>query len=284
MVAPANRVDSAKFQYLFNLLYTVYSIPNIILPFFGGYFTDKLGARLMNVVFCTCLLIGQIVLTAGVFMGSFPVMLLGRVFFGFGGESLCVSAQAMLTQWFSDSLKPSVVHPDSVIKKLGLGIAFAMGLNLSISRLGSVFNNIISPLVAQFAADRHHGADDSSGASGSGADSSAATMAPGVPYAFAFGCVVMSGALLSSIAAFCLDKAAENAGKKAGFGPQAGGREEKARLMDADALSPSVNASEEASEDETVRRRAPLPRCPNAAARTCAAAVLGTAALPSSAS
>ena len=31
-----------------------------------------------------------------------------------------------------------------------------MGLNLSISRLGSVFNNILSPAVAQHFAGRHH--------------------------------------------------------------------------------------------------------------------------------
>jgi len=28
-----------------NLLYSVYSLPNIILPFFGGYFIDKIGKR-----------------------------------------------------------------------------------------------------------------------------------------------------------------------------------------------------------------------------------------------
>ena len=63
---------------LFNLLYTVYSIPNVVLPFFGGYFVDKLTARLMNIVFCGSILVGQITLTIGCFLGSFPLMILGR--------------------------------------------------------------------------------------------------------------------------------------------------------------------------------------------------------------
>ena len=33
-----------QFDTYFSLLYTVYSIPNMVLPFFGGYFVDKLGA------------------------------------------------------------------------------------------------------------------------------------------------------------------------------------------------------------------------------------------------
>lgn len=29
----------------FSLLYTVYSLPNIVLPFFGGIFIDRIGVR-----------------------------------------------------------------------------------------------------------------------------------------------------------------------------------------------------------------------------------------------
>ena len=31
------------YETYFNLLYSLYAIPNIVLPFFGGYFVDKLG-------------------------------------------------------------------------------------------------------------------------------------------------------------------------------------------------------------------------------------------------
>jgi MFS family permease len=58
-------------------------------------------------------------------------MLIGRVVFGFGGESLAVANSAVLASWFK-----------------GKELAFAFGLNLSIARLGSVINNVVSPALA----------------------------------------------------------------------------------------------------------------------------------------
>lgn len=45
---------------MYSLLYTVYSLPNIILPFFGGFFVDKFGARVCLVAFTLFLVIGQV--------------------------------------------------------------------------------------------------------------------------------------------------------------------------------------------------------------------------------
>lgn len=45
-------------QFKFNLLYTVYSLPNIILPFFGGVLIDKLGPRTAIVLFSVLIMIG----------------------------------------------------------------------------------------------------------------------------------------------------------------------------------------------------------------------------------
>lgn len=59
---------------------------------------------------------------------SWPIMFLGRIIYGFGGENLGVANSAILSVWFK-----------------GNELAFAFGLNLSISRLGSVFNNLTSP-------------------------------------------------------------------------------------------------------------------------------------------
>ena len=44
----------------FNLLYTVYSIPNIFLPFFGGYLCDRLGASFAFALFAASLVAGQV--------------------------------------------------------------------------------------------------------------------------------------------------------------------------------------------------------------------------------
>ena len=54
-----------NFETYFSLLYTVYSLPNIVLPFFGGYFVDKLGVRLCLLVFTSCLLLGASVFAIG---------------------------------------------------------------------------------------------------------------------------------------------------------------------------------------------------------------------------
>ena len=50
-------------------------------------------------------------------------MLIGRVVFGLGGESMSVAQSAIVTVWFK-----------------GKELAMALGVNLSVSRLGSVIN------------------------------------------------------------------------------------------------------------------------------------------------
>lgn len=53
--------------------------------------------------------------------------LFGRAVFGLGGESLSVASSALLAIWFKNR-----------------EMALAMGINLTVSRLGSVANNNIS--------------------------------------------------------------------------------------------------------------------------------------------
>jgi MFS family permease len=55
-------------------------------------------------------------------------MLVGRVIFGLGGESMSVAQSTIVSNWFK-----------------GKELAFAMGLNISISRLGSVWNSNTVP-------------------------------------------------------------------------------------------------------------------------------------------
>jgi MFS family permease len=123
--------QKSDFQTSFSLLYTLYSVPNVILPFFGGFFVDKAGVRICLLVFMVTLSVGSFVFALGLSIKSWGVMYLGRVIYGFGGESLSVANSALLTQWFK-----------------GKEMAFAFGLNLSIARLGSVINNVVSPTLA----------------------------------------------------------------------------------------------------------------------------------------
>lgn len=114
----------------FNLLYSVYSYPNTVLPIFGGIFLDIIGLRLGILLFSGILTLGQGVFMIGGYQKSFGVMIAGRVIFGLGGESLSVAQSAIVSKWFK-----------------GKELAMALGLNISISRLGSVVNGMVIPKI-----------------------------------------------------------------------------------------------------------------------------------------
>ena len=89
------------------------------------------GVRTMYFVFGVFLMIGQFIFAFGGSINSISTMLLGRIIFGFGGESLNITQNAMICKWFLKS-----------------DIALPLGLTISISRLGSVLNDNISPRLA----------------------------------------------------------------------------------------------------------------------------------------
>ncbi len=53
-------LDQGSFALYFSLLYTCYSIPNVVLPFFGGILLDKIGTRIMIISLCCLVFIGQL--------------------------------------------------------------------------------------------------------------------------------------------------------------------------------------------------------------------------------
>jgi MFS family permease len=57
-------------------------------------------------------------------------MLVGRFIFGLGGECMTVAQSVIIANWFK-----------------GKEFSFAMGLSLSVSRLGSVLNGILLPRI-----------------------------------------------------------------------------------------------------------------------------------------
>uniref|UniRef100_A0A7S3CLB5 Lysosomal dipeptide transporter MFSD1 n=1 Tax=Strombidium rassoulzadegani TaxID=1082188 RepID=A0A7S3CLB5_9SPIT len=59
---------------------------------------------------------------------NYPLMIVGRVVFGLGGESMSVAQSSIISVWFK-----------------GKELAFALGFNLSVSRLGSVINSNTIP-------------------------------------------------------------------------------------------------------------------------------------------
>ena len=143
--------SSDTFELYFNLFYTVCSVPNVLLPAFGGYYVDKIGMRLMVVIYAFIVLVGQIVVSIGVSTRSIQLVLLGRFLFGLGGESLTVGTSALVSAWF---VNQELVLPRQFAMLTSQPLsdwflyAFAMGFNIAVSRLGSVVNYIVSPTLA----------------------------------------------------------------------------------------------------------------------------------------
>ncbi|KAK9694156.1 hypothetical protein K7432_013547 [Basidiobolus ranarum] len=124
--------DYYDWQYYLAMMYVVYSIPNIFLPFAIGPLIDIHGTRKVFLALSGVVIIGQLLFTIGLIMQMLPLILLGRLFLGIGGESLGVAQARITYHWFN-------------IKELG----FALGINLCFARLGSVFNDFISPYIAE---------------------------------------------------------------------------------------------------------------------------------------
>ncbi|MGB3861836.1 MAG: MFS transporter [Candidatus Aminicenantaceae bacterium] len=102
----------------YGLLFSYYSLPNLIMVLVGGILLDKIGIRKAGNLF-TALCATGVLLTAAA--PSFPIMLLGRFVFGLGAESLLITKTKILSKWFK-------------AKELALGFALA----LSIARLGTI--------------------------------------------------------------------------------------------------------------------------------------------------
>jgi len=120
-----------NFEYYYNLLYSVYSIVNIFIPFIGGTLIEVFGNKTMFLTFGIIIVIGQFIVYLGCKYDSIYTMLVGRVIFGLGGENLNVSQMACVVEWFYKSEN-----------------SFPMGLTLTISRVGSFVNDVLSPRFA----------------------------------------------------------------------------------------------------------------------------------------
>jgi len=130
----------------FGLLYTVYSIPNFFLVFFGGILGDKIGLRLAALVFVSLVLSGSVIIALGPTLSArighfnaYVICAAGRTLFGCGAESLNVIQTSMTSRWFSG----------------GKELAFAMGLVLSMSRLGDFLALFLSADIAVWFKNYH---------------------------------------------------------------------------------------------------------------------------------
>lgn len=125
-------VSYDEWQLILGSMYAVYSLPNTFLPLFGGSLLDHYDPRFVLLLFSSCVLSGQMLFALGTSARSSTLMLVGRAFFGIGGESCGVAQSWIVARWFR-----------------GHEMAFALGLTLCVARLGSVANSVLSPRFAK---------------------------------------------------------------------------------------------------------------------------------------
>lgn len=113
------------------ILYSSYSIPNIILPYCFSY-ALKFSKYKLILILSICFLLGQSIFTLGIYNASFRSMVLGRILMGIGGESF--------------SLIQNKIIGDS-IKQESNQVLFAF-FN-SAGQLGPVLNYFITPLICK---------------------------------------------------------------------------------------------------------------------------------------
>jgi MFS family permease len=100
------------------LLQAIYSIPNVFMVLIGGYIVDRIGTRKAIFIFGVLCFVGAAITSVS---GLLSVMATGRLVFGLGAESLIVAVTTAIAKWFR-----------------GKELSFAFGINLMISRAGSL--------------------------------------------------------------------------------------------------------------------------------------------------
>jgi len=97
---------------------SAYNLAALLVLILGGVVVDRVGTKRAMILFGLVTALGGLVIAFG---REYPVMVAGRFVLGLGAEPLIVAATTVLGRWFK-----------------GKELAFAMGLNLMIARIGSV--------------------------------------------------------------------------------------------------------------------------------------------------
>ncbi|XP_076244875.1 lysosomal dipeptide transporter MFSD1 isoform X2 [Calliopsis andreniformis] len=125
----------------FVLLYSIYSWPNVILCFIGGFLLDSIfGICFGTILYMGLTLVGQIIFATGAIVNTFWLMMLGRFVFGIGAESLAVAQNSYAVLWFK-----------------GKELNMVFGLQLSFARVGSTVNFLVMEPVYNYVSQYYKG-------------------------------------------------------------------------------------------------------------------------------
>jgi MFS family permease len=117
-VGPLLEAQLGYTQAQIGLLDSAYNVAALLILLFGGVFVDRAGTKRAMVLFSIVTALGGALIAVG---GRHEIMAAGRFVLGLGAEPLIVAVTAVLARWFK-------------AKEL----SFAMAVDLTIARLGSV--------------------------------------------------------------------------------------------------------------------------------------------------
>ncbi|XP_051158231.1 major facilitator superfamily domain-containing protein 1-like isoform X2 [Leptopilina boulardi] len=125
----------------FVLLYSIYSWPNVIFCFIGGFLLDRVfGIRLGTIIYMALTMIGQFIVAFGALADAFWLMVVGRFVFGIGAESLAVAQNSYAVLWFK-----------------GKELNMVFGFQLSFARVGSTVNFVVMEPIYKYVSQYYRG-------------------------------------------------------------------------------------------------------------------------------
>eukprot|EP01012_Entosiphon_sulcatum_P051919 TRINITY_DN71307_c0_g1_i1.p1 TRINITY_DN71307_c0_g1~~TRINITY_DN71307_c0_g1_i1.p1 ORF type:complete len:510 (-),score=83.73 TRINITY_DN71307_c0_g1_i1:51-1580(-) len=105
----------------FSLVYSVYTFPNIVLPFLGGWLVDQMGINAACIITAILTFSGTTLVAIAPYLGkSFTLMVIGRLIYGFGAETGYVASNSVSIAWYRNFY-----------------LALMMGILVSAGRAGS---------------------------------------------------------------------------------------------------------------------------------------------------
>lgn len=114
----------------FQLLYTIFSFPNIFATFFIGFLNDLLGVRIGLISLAIGMVVFQFVIAIGGYMYSYTTILIGRMFFGLASESTITAISCIVSLWFK-----------------GKELSLAFGIAVTFPEVGNALNSYLTPLI-----------------------------------------------------------------------------------------------------------------------------------------
>lgn len=109
---------------------TIYSVAAILCLLIGGILIDRIGTRRASLLFSSLIVLGALIMA---FAKNIWMIYIGMFFFGAGSETLIIAQSSIISRWFK-----------------GKELAFAFGIALTVSRLGSLFSYNTEALIVDY--------------------------------------------------------------------------------------------------------------------------------------